>query len=181
MHANRDGPLETELVEKAASGDRQAFADLLASRYDFIHAVAWRWCGDRQDAEDVAQEVCIRLATAIRGFKGASRFGTWLYTITLNAARDQLRKRRREQWRETAYLREQATLGEGPPEDEGTEELWQAVRRLPDKQRDAVLLIYGEGLTHAAAAEVLGCAETTISWHVHEARKRLKVLLRDAA
>ena len=49
------------------------------------------------------------------------------------------------------------------------------------KQRDAVLLIYGEGLSHAAAAEVLGCAETTISWHVHEARKRLKVLLRDAA
>ena len=50
-----------------------------------------------------------------------------------------------------------------------------------DKQRDAVLLIYGEGLSHAAAGEVLGCAETTISWHVHEARKRLKVLLRDAA
>ena len=50
-----------------------------------------------------------------------------------------------------------------------------------DKQRDAVLLIYGEGLSHAAAADVLGCAETTISWHVHEARKRLKVLLRDAA
>ena len=44
-----------------------------------------------------------------------------------------------------------------------------------------MLLIYGEGLTHAAAADVLGCAETTISWHVHEARKRLKVLLRDAA
>ena len=172
--------METELVEKAASGDRQAFAALVEGRYDFIHAVAWRWCGDRQDAEDIAQEVCIRLAGAIRGFKGASRFGTWLYTVTLNAARDQLRKRRRAEWRDAAYLREQAVLDDAPADD-GNEELWQAVRQLPDKQRDAVLLIYGEGLSHAAAADVLGCAETTISWHVHEARKRLKVLLRDAA
>ena len=172
--------METELVEKAALGDRQAFAALVESRYDFIHAVAWRWCGDRQDAEDVAQEVCIRLAAAIRGFKGASRFGTWLYTVTLNAARDQMRKRRRAEWRDAAYLREQAVL-EGGEGEEDNEELWQAVRQLPDKQRDAVLLIYGEGLSHAAAAEVLGCAETTISWHVHEARKRLKVLLHDAA
>lgn len=172
--------METELVEKAALGDRQAFAALVESRYDFIHTVAWRWCGDRQDAEDVAQEVCIRLASAIRGFKGASRLSTWLYTVTLNAARDQMRKRRRAEWRDAAYLREQAVLEGGTGEDDN-EELWQAVRQLPDKQRDAVLLIYGEGLSHAAASEVLGCAETTISWHVHEARKRLKVLLRDAA
>ena len=91
-----------------------------------------------------------------------------------------MRKRRRAEWRDAAYLREQAVL-EGGEGEEDNEELWQAVRQLPDKQRDAVLLIYGEGLTHAAAADVLGCADTTISWHVHEARKRLKVLLRDAA
>ena len=173
--------MEAELIEKAASGDRQAFAALVSGRYDFIHAVAWRWCGERQDAEDVAQEVCIKLASAIRGFRGTSQFSTWLYTITLNVARDQMRKRRRENWRDADYLREQAVAGGGHAEEAGSEELWQAVRQLPDKQRDAVLLIYGEGLTHAAAADVLGCAETTISWHVHEARKRLKVLLRDAA
>lgn len=172
--------METELVEKATQGDRQAFAALVESRYDFIHAVAWRWCGDRQDAEDVAQEVCIRLAGAIGGFKGASRFSTWLYSVTLNAARDQMRKRRRAEWRDAAYMREKAVLDTGSAEAD-TEDLWEAVRQLPDKQRDAVLLIYGEGLSHAAAADVLGCAETTISWHVHEARKRLKVLLRDAA
>ncbi len=91
-----------------------------------------------------------------------------------------MRKRRRAEWRDAAYLREQAVLEDGVGEDDN-EELWQAVRQLPDKQRDAVLLIYGEGLSHAAAGEALGCAETTISWHVHEARKRLKVLLRDAA
>ena len=79
------------------------------------------------------------------------------------------------------YASLKAVLEGGSEDDNDSEELWQAVRRLPDKQRDAVLLIYGEGLSHAAAADVIGCAETTISWHVHEARKRLKVLLRDAA
>ncbi|MCF3640897.1 RNA polymerase sigma factor [Rhizobium sp. TRM95111] len=174
--------MDDGIPERAAAGDREAFAALLSQHYDFIHTVAWRWCGERQDAEDVAQEVCIRLAGAIRGFRGTSRFRTWLYTVTLNAARDHMRKRRREQWRDADYVREQAvSAGGGDGSDDASDDLWRAVRQLPDKQRDAVLLIYGEGLTHAAAADVLGCAETTVSWHVHEARKRLKVLLRDAA
>ena len=62
-------------------------------------------------------------------------------------------------------------------EEERAEELWAAVRRLPDKQREAVTLVYGEGLGHAAVADVMGVAEATVSWHVHEARKRLKQML----
>jgi RNA polymerase sigma-70 factor (ECF subfamily) len=54
------------------------------------------------------------------------------------------------------------------------------VRELPDKQRDAVLLVYGEGLSHAAAGEVMTISEATVSWHIHEAKKRLKVLMRSA-
>jgi RNA polymerase sigma-70 factor (ECF subfamily) len=56
-------------------------------------------------------------------------------------------------------------------------DLWTAVRSLPDQQRDAVLLVYGEDMSHAEAATVMGCSEKTVSWHVHEARKRLKILL----
>jgi RNA polymerase sigma-70 factor (ECF subfamily) len=56
-------------------------------------------------------------------------------------------------------------------------ELWAAVRRLPEQQRDAVLLVYGQDLSHAEAAQVMGCTEKTVSWHLHEARKRLKSTL----
>jgi RNA polymerase sigma-70 factor (ECF subfamily) len=56
-------------------------------------------------------------------------------------------------------------------------ELWDEVRRLPDQQRDAVLLVYGEDLSHAEAAAILECSEKTVSWHLHEARKRLKAKL----
>jgi RNA polymerase sigma-70 factor, ECF subfamily len=54
------------------------------------------------------------------------------------------------------------------------------VRALPDQQRGAVLLVYGEGLSHAQAASVMACSEKTVSWHLHEARKRLKTQLQTA-
>jgi RNA polymerase sigma-70 factor (ECF subfamily) len=57
------------------------------------------------------------------------------------------------------------------------QELWAAVRSLPDRERDAVLLVYGEDLSHGEAAAVMGCSEKTVSWHLHEARKRLKTRL----
>ncbi|MGE6785705.1 RNA polymerase sigma factor [Ensifer adhaerens] len=170
--------MDAELVEKAVGGDRQAFGRLVEQHYEFVHAVAWRWSGNVSDADDIAQDVCLRLGAAIRGFRGTSRFRTWLYTLTLNAARDHRRQQARDDRRMQAYASEQATIA--PPEnpdEEQREALWTAVRALPEKQCDAVLLVYAEGLSHQAAADVLGCSEATISWHVHEARKRLKTLL----
>ncbi|MBP1882289.1 RNA polymerase sigma factor [Sinorhizobium mexicanum] len=170
--------MDAELVERAVRGDREAFSLLVERHYDFVHAVAWRWAGNVTDAEDIAQDVCIRLGSAIRGFRGTSRFRTWLYTLTLNAARDQRRRRVRDERKLAAYASDQAAQGTPGGEDEDRQEaLWTAVRTLPEKQSDAVLLVYAEGLSHAAAADVLGCSEATISWHVHEARKRLRILL----
>ncbi len=63
------------------------------------------------------------------------------------------------------------------PEIMSGDELWTAVRSLPGQQRDAVLLVYGEDMSHAEAARVMACSEKTVSWHIHAAKKRLKVLL----
>ncbi len=173
---------DAELVGLARAGDEGAFGRLVERHYDFIHRVAYRWCGRKADAEDVAQEVCVRLGAAIRGYRGAGAFTTWLYTLTLNAVRDMARRAARESAKAEAYgvhalIAGQAAAAE--PEAQA-ETLWAAVRDLPDKQRDAVLLVYGEGLSHAAAADVMAIAEATVSWHVHEAKKRLKVLMRQA-
>ena len=64
--------------------------------------------------------------------------------------------------------------------DDPAERLWAAARNLPDKQREAVMLVYGEGMSHAAAADAMGVAEATVSWHVHEAKKRLQRMMRSA-
>ena len=101
--------------------------------------------------------------------------------MTMNAARDMMRKTTRENVKTEAYGAYSMISGEASAEPEDpTEALWAAVRQLPDKQRDAVLLVYGEGLSHAAAAEAMAISETTVSWHIHEAKKRLKVLMRSA-
>lgn len=173
---------DAALAARAASGDRDAFATLVARHYDFMFRVAYRWCGHRADAEDIAQDVCVRLGKAIRGFRGGSAFTSWLYAVIVNAAKDRGRRLARETARVDAYAAEapdHEPAAPGVPENLA-EQLWAAVRRLPDKQREAVALVYGEGASHARAAELMGCAENTVSWHVHEAKKRLKQMMRDA-
>lgn len=167
------------LVAQARAGNRSAFGLLIEQNYDFIHRIAWRWSGNRNDAEDIAQDVCIKLGSAIRQWRGEGLLRTWLYRMTLNAARDHLRRHAREKRKAEAYHRE--LLSDAPPPDAGDDDvtaLWAAVKTLPDKTADAVLLVYGEGLNHAHAAEVLDCAEATVSWHIHDAKKRLKRILR---
>ena len=171
---------DTDLAGRARDGDRQAFGELVGRHYDFIHRVAWRWCGNASDAEDIAQDVCVRLGRAVRDYRGGSAFTTWLYAMTINAARDALRKSSRDMAKTAAYG-VHALVAEGAaPVEDPAETLWAAVRLLPDKQRDAVLLVYGEGLSHADAAEAMAIAEATVSWHIHEAKKRLKLLMRSA-
>lgn len=163
----------------ARAGDRAAFSRLVAGNYDFIFCVAWRWTGNREDAEDIAQDVCMRLGRAIRNWRGEAALQTWLYSVTLNAVRDHGRRLGRQK-RLAAAVHLHA-IAEGPaipePGEDPAEALWLAVRQLPRQQRDAVLLVHGEGLSHSAAAQAMGCAEKTVSWHVHEARKRLKQML----
>lgn len=174
--------MNAEILQKACEGDRDAFSALIEAHYDFIHSVAWRWSGVAGDAEDIAQDVCIRLARAVRGFKGKSSFRTWLYTLTLNAVRDHQRQAARRSRDEKRLANDPLYVSAANErEDNSDDALWTFVRTLPEKQRDAVLLVYAEGLSHAAAADVIGCSEKTVSWHLHEARKRLKDLVRKEA
>ncbi|MCU0789457.1 MAG: RNA polymerase sigma factor [Nitratireductor sp.] len=166
-----------DLLARAIAGDRAAFARLVETHYDFIFRVAWRWSGSREDGEDIAQEVCVRLAGALRGWRGDAAFRTWLYTMTMNAARDHGRKMARQMILAKAVHVQALVDAAEPLMEDPAEALWAAVRALPEKQRDAVLLVHGEGLSHGAAASVMGCSESTVSWHIHEARKRLKKML----
>lgn len=176
--------MEPELIRKASGGDAQAFGQLVEMNYDFIHSTAWKWTRSRADAEDVAQDVCVRMATAIRTFRGEGRFRTWLYALVLNAARDLARKvvrdrRRTEEWSNDPAIQaqNQAQNQAHDADENDMQEIWTAVQTLSPKQRDCVMLVYSEGLDHADAAEVLGCSEPTVSWHLHEARKRLRIIL----
>ncbi len=172
------------LAEKAAGGCRVSFTALIERHYDRIYRLAWRLCGSRAQAEDVAQDVCVKLATAIRSFRGEASFTTWLWRITFTTANDRLRAGQKMMPLEPAKivaLIDAAQEREPSPEElVAGAEIWEAVRALPGQQRDAVLLVYGEELSHSEAAHVMGCREKTVSWHLHEAKKRLKSRLQTA-
>lgn len=167
-----------ELVKAAAAGDRAAFAQVVDQQYEFVLRVAYKWLGNQQDAEDVTQTVVIKLAQAIGQFDRRSKFTSWLYRITLNAVRDHQRVAGRQGRNVAALSLVAPTTSPSSQEDDlAINEVWAAVRQLPDKQRDAVLMVYGEDMSHAECASVLGCKESTVSWLVHEAKKTLKGLL----
>ncbi len=170
------------LVTRAKRGDESAFARLVERHYGLVFRVAWRWTGDRTDAEDVAQDVCIKLGRAIGSFRQKAAFTTWLTRMTINTAKHLVRARARRE-RDVSALavieESHAACCSQMQSGENASAVWQAVRALPPRQHDAMLLVYAEGMTHAQAAEVLGCRESTLSWHVHEARKTLKRQLKD--
>lgn len=162
------------LVRRAQGGERAAFEALLRRHYARMHRVAWRMTGSRHDADDVVQEVCCALAEKIGGFRHEARFSTWLIGIVANAAHDHRRR-----GATLARLRQGLALlvqiGAADRRDPHRR-IWleSALGRLEPALRDTIALVAGEGLTHAEAGLALGVAETTVSWRMHEARRRLK-------
>lgn len=168
------GDPDSELVRAAAAGDRAAFEALLKRHYDRIHGLAWQLTGSRADADDVAQDVCCALVEKIGSFRGEAKFGTWLCGIAYNACRD-LRRRRRSLGGLTERLAVLAGLARAPDGRDLHDAMWvrSAIARMKPAYRDAAVLVAGQQLSHAEAAEILGVAESTISWRMHEVRRML--------
>ena len=167
------------LAGRAGQGCRASFEALLERHYGRIYRLAWRWSGSRNSAEDIAQDVCIKLASTLKSYRADAAFKTWLHRVTYTTTLDFLRASQRMLAVEPSEIIALADRNTEPsPEDQYVgAEIWIAVRALPNQQRDAVLLVYGEDMNHAEAAVVMGCSEKTVSWHLHEAKKRLRILL----
>jgi RNA polymerase sigma-70 factor (ECF subfamily) len=172
-------PVDQGEVERAAGGCASALAALIEAHYGSIYRMAWRLVGTREEAQDVAQDVCVKLASAVRSFRGDAEFSTWLYRVAYNTAIDHIRAREklRRGERPDVVVLFQGRVAQSAEAALDGSELWDEVRRLPPQQRDAVILVYAEDLSHAEAAAVMGCSEKTVSWHLHAARKRLRARL----
>ena len=168
---------DNALALAAGGGDRAAFAALIDRHYDRIFRFAWRLTGAADQAEDLAQDVAILLARRIRQFRGDAKFTTWLYQVTLNAARD---TGRRHATRGKAMDRYAEDLDRSMAEDrdraESAEWLQTALATLRDDWRETAALVVGEGLTQAEAGKALGVSEGTVAWRMTEVKKALTAL-----
>jgi len=167
---------DNELVRLSISGSTDAFEHLANRHYQMVYRVSYKWCGVKEDAEEIAQDVFVKLAQQIDRFDGRASFKTWLYRITLNTANDFLRKAAVKRKYESAFAFDETCHNSETDPDArlAALRLFAEIDKLPEKQKSAVLLVFGEGLSHKEAARVLKCRETTISWRIFQARKKLR-------
>jgi RNA polymerase sigma-70 factor (ECF subfamily) len=176
---SRMADADEELVLQSQNGDPAAFEALIRNHQHMIHSLTFRMTGSLADAEDLAQETFIRAYGQIGAFRGASKFSTWLYRIAVNTC---LNWRQSETRRIQLHTRAAEEISawhadeEDLPDDQANE-VQSALLKLPAKQRAAIVLTIYDGLNHAEAAQVLGCSETTVSWRVFAAKRKLKRLL----
>ncbi len=162
---------DSGLIAAASAGDRDAFAALLDRHYDRIHGLAWQLTGSRADADDIAQDVCCTVVEKIGSYRGEAKFTTWLFGITFNACRD-LRRRRRSYWAMSERLAVLVGLAAEPDGRDLYDVIWlkSAIARMKPALRDTAVLVAGQQLTQAEAAAILGVAEATVAWRMHEVR-----------
>ena len=168
---------ESTLIELAKSGDGAAFETLISLHYDRIWRLAQRLAFTRAEAEEITQEALLKIARSLKLFKGQSLFYTWVYQITLNTARDYARSAARAKKSQRAVFEDEQLKEQFTPSPDEGGALQQALKLLGEKERSAVILCYFEGLSHSEIAQSMGCAETTVSWYIFMAKRKLKTLL----
>lgn len=169
-------PTSDTLIRAAQTGDRQAFAQLLAEAYDSIHRFAYRWCGNASDADDVTQLACIKLAQSIGQFRFESAFSSWLYRLVINCAKDWQRSQGRHKHEDLEQLSSEVQLDQNAENRIYLQQVLNWLDTRSEGFKETALLVYAEGLTHAEAANILQIKEATVSWRLHEIRKQLQHL-----
>ena len=164
-------------VERSLQGDHEAFELLVRRHQRMIYALAYRMTGSAADAEDLTQETFIRAHEQLAGYRAEAKFSSWLYRIAVNHG---LNWRKRAERRQQVYSEwEGQRIESSSPDPALAQKVQDALMKLNPKQRATVALTIYDGLSHAEAARVLGCSETTVSWRLFAARTKLKRLLKD--
>lgn len=182
---------ENEIIQSVLKGSVNDFEKLVTAYEKNVYNLALRMVGDPEDAADMTQETFIKAYRALSGFRGDSKFSSWLYRIASNVCLDFLRSRSRhpqislsgaDEDDRTAF--ELPDMSQNPEEQLMKKLSMEAVRRglgqLPEQQRQILVLRELGGLSYAELAQTLGLEEGTVKSRIFRARKRLcALLLRD--
>ncbi len=167
-----------QVIEACRQGDRAAFQILFETYKDKVFSIAvYSSGGDRAVADDVTQQIFLKLFTAIRQFRGDSEFTTWLYRLVVNACLDEHRRRRR--WLPLGDTVEMRNPSDKKPQEkqyarrEVSEAVQTAIGELKPKFRLPILLKYVEGLSYEEIASVMGCSKGTVASRLNRGHSQL--------
>jgi len=168
-------PADEAIIQLVRAGQGQAAFERLVPAYRRrVFGLAYSILRDRAAAEDLAQEVFVKLWQALPRYDGRARLSTWIYAITRNAAVSALRARRRSvSMSDAAVLAEVEGIAAAPAAEPEDAALHREVEALPEKQRQAITLYYLDQRTVEEVAEMMGLPANTVKTHLHRARARL--------
>lgn len=181
---------QPELITQLKLGDESAFTKLVEEYQDMVYNTALGIVQQADDADDITQEVFIQIYQSVSSFKGESKFSTWLYRITLSKALDHEKKKKRKKRfgfaqslfgadrGEQAHPVEFNHPGVQMEKKERANELFNALKQIPDKQRIAFTLHKLEGQSYQEVAEIMNttlyAVESLMSRAKANLRKELK-------
>ena len=163
-------------IARFIAGDMSAFEAIVVRWQQRLATLAWRFCRDRAMAEDMAQEVFVKLFRSAKSFRRDAKFSTWLIAIAVNTFRSRLR----DEGQPLVSLQPYHLSASAPAahvrmeEREVAEAVRRAVLALPEKYREAILVYYFEEKDLGESARVLGIAEGTLKARLYRARELLK-------
>lgn len=172
---------DRQVVNAVLQGDREAFGQLVTRYQRMIAGIAWRYGVQREEIEDVVSEVAIKSFRGLRHYRPDGPFSTWLWRVAVNHVLDRARKARRA-GSLTELPAELPDPAPGPAEEFESRErearVQNALERIAPRYREAIHLVYVEGLTIEEAARILGAPTGTIKTRLMRGRDALRRILR---
>jgi RNA polymerase sigma-70 factor (ECF subfamily) len=169
--------IDARVIRACQEGDREAFRLLFEAYKDRVFSIASYSLGDEAAADDITQQIFVKLFTRIGQFRGDSEFTTWLYRLVINSCLDERRKQKR--FLPVADVAPVSKAVHRKPPEIGYERrelagsVRDAIEGLKPKMRMPVLLKYIEGLSYEEIAAVLGCSKGTVASRLNRAHKAL--------
>lgn len=170
-------------IKKVLEGDTAAFSGILQRYSNRIFAVIVRIVGCREDAEELTQDVFMKVFSSLKQYKGNSEFSTWIYRIAYNTAMSYTRKQRKEipyideSLYENISEEEVDVLFNRTDNSEKIEQLEQSVARLTGEEKALLSLFYTDMRPINEIAEITGLTETNIKTKLHRIRKKLYIIM----
>jgi RNA polymerase sigma-70 factor (ECF subfamily) len=175
---------DRELIERCRAGDDTAFSDLVERYKDLVFGLIYRMIADRSLAEDLAQDVFLKVHRGIPYFRGEARLSTWIFRIVQNVCVQARGRRSGEEplegtARPDGPVREFGSEDQAFGEVETRDRLTKALSKLPENYRMLVIAHYLRGVQYEALAEALSLPLGTVKTHLYRAKRRLRELLEE--
>ena len=177
---------EWELIEQLKQKSEAAFKTIVDTWQDMVYNTVIGILQNAEDAEDVSQEVFVKVYESVQSFKGESKFSTWIYRIAVTKSLDHLRRKKRKKrfaFIESLFNKNDEIINDPPDffhpgvaleKKQDNSVLFKAIAELPENQNTAFVLNKVEGLSYQEISEIMKISESAVDSLLHRAKSNLR-------